>query len=174
MIYRLEGRNRGNTSDEHHSSDKTIAALGQLAHVNEVLNADEQPIFIQHFVPWALDLLDGTSISMIASSREHQIRHGVLAVLKTIAANADPMKPFIERLMNSLLSVLDTDTEENAIVAIHVLIDLQKVHRASLESFAQMIIDYVLGAFERFSDTCEAVFEVAYVICNDFKFIIGR
>lgn len=137
-----------------------IDAIGQLSHVNEVLHADEQAKFVENLVPWALDIIEKTPVSMVASSNGHRIRHGILAVLKTVASMTEPMKPFLDKLTTTLMSVLEADNEENAIVAIHVLIDLQKIHRSSLDTYAQGIIDYVLGTFERFSETCEAVFEV--------------
>lgn len=143
------------------ASDPLIESLEELLHLSEVLQGEDQNVFVQHFVPWAIKVMNGTPVKLVASSNEHRTRHGVLAILKIVAGSADPLRPFLDDLMGLLIGVLRDDNEDNGVVAIHVLIDLHKVHRVLLEAYAQPLVDYVLAAFESFSDTCEAVCEVA-------------
>lgn len=151
-----------------------IESLEELLHLSEVLQGDDQCVFVQHYVPWAIKVMNGTPVKMIASSAEHRTRHGVLSILKIVAGNADSLRPFLDDLMGLLLGVIREDNEDNGIVAIHVLIDLHKVHRTLLEAYAQPLVDYVLSAFESFSDICEAVFEVKPITFYHLYIVVRR
>lgn len=152
----MSGRGRGAGG----CAEQVLSALEQLQQVSEVLQGEDQSLFIARFLPWALKLMNSTAIKMTASSSEHRIRQGVLTVLKPLTGIAEPMRPFLEDLVQLLLSVLEDDNEENGILAIHLLIDLHKTHRQLMEPYAQPLVDYVHSAFETFSETCEIVFEV--------------
>lgn len=138
-----------------------VEFLGGLPQVVETLRPDEQGPFIAGLLPWALRLLEATPVRMLEHTAEHRVRHGLLSTLKLVSPIAEPMRPFLEALMQVLLGVLQEDNEENAILVIHVLIDLHKAHRGALEAFAQPLVDYVLAAFEAFPETCQTVFDVA-------------
>lgn len=145
--------------------EQTLNTVGKLIGISEVLHGDDQSKFIQAFVPWSLLVLAGTPVKMLGNSNEHRIRHGILLVVKNVCCLVDPVKPFLSDMMTVLLGVLEEDNEENGILAIHILIDLHKLHRLALEPYAQPLVDYVLAAYENFSSICEAVFEVARVPC---------
>lgn len=142
------------------SGEMIIGHLSQLQGVVEILPAQEQAIFVASFIPWALKILTGTAIKMLEGSVEHRLRHGVLVTLKTMSGLNEPLRPFLDQLLPALCGILQEDNEENAIVAVHIIIDLNKVHRLLLEPYAQTLVDFVLASFEAFPDNCEAVFEV--------------
>ena len=143
-----------------------VEFLGGLPQVVETLRPDEQGPFISGLLPWALRLLEATPVRMLEHTMEHRVRHGLLSTLKLVAPIAEPMRPFLEALMQVLLGVLQEDNEDNAILVIHVLIDLHKAHRGALEAFAQPLVDYVLAAFEAFPETCQTVFDVRVPVCG--------
>lgn len=138
--------------------------MDQLIHAAEVLQPADQGIFVTTFVPWALKLLQTTGIKMIETSVEHRIRRGILEIFKIVTSIAEPMKAFLEDLMKALMQILNDDNEENAVLVIHILIDLHKVHRAALEPYAQQLIEYVLAGFDNFPEVCEIVFEVLHLL----------
>lgn len=155
-----------------------IESLEELLHLSEVLQGEDQCVFVQQFIPWAIKVMSCTPVKMFASSNEHRTRHGVLSILKIVAGNADSLRPFLDDMMGLLIAVLRDDNEDNGIVAIHVLIDLHKVHRTLLEAYAQTLVDYVLNTFESFSDICEAVFDVylyMYItLCSTLFLVDGQ
>ncbi len=138
-----------------------IETLYDLSHTAEILSPSENVTFIDSVVPWCLQLMEQVSIRFVSMSLDQRIRIGILNVLKSLCSFVEPMKPHLKELMDLLLLVLREDNEENGIMAVHMVIELNKAHRVALEPYAQPLVDYVLSAFESFSEICDAAFDMA-------------
>lgn len=153
----LDGKGKSNYSD----SVDTFSRIHELV---EVLSSQDQAVFGAEFVPWAIQFISNIPIKFLESAWEQQLRYGLLQILKQIASSPEAMRPFLEDVMNFLLKILRDDNEENAMLSLHIMIDLHKIHRTVLEPFAQAMVDFVLEAFEAFPETCETIFEVIFDI----------
>jgi transformation/transcription domain-associated protein len=153
----LDGKGKPNHSD-------SVGTFSRIHELVEVLSSQEQAVFGTEFVPWAIQFIPNIPIKFIESAWEQQLRYGLLQLLKQIASSPEAMRPFLEDVMNFLLKILRDDNEENAMLSLHIMIDLHKIHRTVLEPFAQAMVDFVLEAFEAFPETCETIFEVIFTI----------
>lgn len=134
--------------------------LKELEPIVEILSNGSHQMFTAAFGPWAIEQLRCTPVKFTASSQEQRLRRIILKLLRNSSASPDAVRLFLEPLMDAMLTVMKEDNEDNAILALNVIIDMHKLYRGLLEPFAQKLVDFVLEAFEAFPETCEIIFEV--------------
>lgn len=117
----------------------------------EIINEAEVPEFLASFMPPALSTLSSAGTEKTAATRE-----AVLDVFTLLPGLGEPLKPYLNDLMNMLIRVLSEDVEANALAAMHVFMELHKVFRGAVESSVQPFIDFVLRLLEAFPSSVNA------------------
>ena len=73
---------------------------------------------------WSLQMVD---------NKINKFRHVILEILHRLPNN-EVLKPHVQELLLLVMSVVDSDNEDNAIQGLRVVFDLQKNYRPQLES----------------------------------------
>ncbi|CAN0484248.1 unnamed protein product, partial [Hapterophycus canaliculatus] len=69
----------------------------------------------------------------MVDNKINKFRHVILEILHRLPNN-EVLKPYVQELLLLVMTVVDTDNEENAIQGLRVVFDLQKNYRPQLES----------------------------------------
>lgn len=112
--------------------------------VDIVTSPAEYEKFLQRLLPLLLRDLREVPISMDASSPEHKLRNTSLELLNRCPLN-DKLEPYSVQVMETLLSLLRMENDENGVLCMKVLTSLFKSYKQQLqekvEEFIQIIID---------------------------------
>ncbi len=68
------------------------------------------------------------------------------------------LKGFAPDIMSTLMDILRSDNEENAAVALKVIVDLHKNYKALVEDFVQPFFDFVKEAYKSMEQAVEEAF----------------
>lgn len=69
----------------------------------------------------------------MVDNKVNKFRHVILEILHRLPNN-EVLKPHVQELLLLVMTVVDTDNEDNAIQGLRVVFDLQKNYRPQLES----------------------------------------
>lgn len=72
-------------------------------------------------------------LSQMVDNKVNKFRHVILEILHRLPNN-EVLKPHVQELLLLVMTVVDTDNEDNAIQGLRVVFDLQKNYRPQLES----------------------------------------
>ncbi|CAN0311189.1 unnamed protein product, partial [Laminaria digitata] len=71
--------------------------------------------------------------AQVVDNKINKFRHVILEILHRLPNN-EVLKPYVQELLLLVMSVVDSDNEDNAIQGLRVVFDLQKNYRPQLES----------------------------------------
>lgn len=106
------------------------------------VSADEE-LFVSQLLPEIMRLLSSVPVSMHARSPENKLRHGLLDVLSRLQLN-DSLKVASKDIMTAIMQLLETDNEENGVLAVKIYSNFQRAYKAHLVEFVQPFFDFVL------------------------------
>ncbi|KAI9333573.1 hypothetical protein BDR26DRAFT_909001 [Obelidium mucronatum] len=110
----------------------------------EIVHSTEYPRFLTFFVPAFSFVLKETATVYTTGAPEH-------VMLRTYAPE----------LMTVLVHVLKSDNEENAVMALKVIVELHKVYKQELESHVQSFFDIVLDMYRNIKKAVADTFDDA-------------
>lgn len=145
-------------------ADKSIDAKARLAtafELKELLDLFQNidyALFLKHVIPAYISLLDATPCSFIADAPEQRLRHIILETTHRMPQH-DVFKPYADPLMTAMLNVLRDDNEDNAVLALKVIIDLHRSFKAVLQDQVQPFLDLVKKLYANMKNTVEQAFE---------------
>ncbi|CCF58558.1 hypothetical protein KAFR_0E04070 [Kazachstania africana CBS 2517] len=125
------------------------AILSELRDVLESASSEEYELFMNNVIPPLLKNLQEIPISFNKRSSEHKIRNFILDVLnRSLSSHATD--PQIISVLDTLLSILPNENEENGILCMKVLTILFKTYKVLLQdkvaSFIEIIIQFYKNA----------------------------
>jgi len=132
-----------------------LSDLKTLRYCIEVLAYNDYVPFISAFLPWSIKSLNNLLLKVQENGFEHQLRNAILDICSQLPGLGDALRGHVEGIVQVCLKVLETDTEENGLLALHCMIDCHKTFRMILDPFVQPFIDFVLRSFEKFEATCK-------------------
>jgi transformation/transcription domain-associated protein len=132
-----------------------LSDLKALRYHIEVLAYNDYVPFVSAFLPWSIKLLNNLLIKIQDNGFEHQLRNAILDIYSQLPGLGDALRGYVEGIVQVCLKVLETDTEENGLLALHCMIDCHKTFRMILDPFVQPFIDFVLRSFDKFGETCK-------------------
>ena len=125
----------------------------------------EPPSFGDGMYPEMLSAYTLTNSSL--TGPEHKLRNILLEMFNRLPSS-DHLATRIPDLLSLALKLLKTESEENAIICLRIIIDLHKNHRPSLdppvkvkqclEQSVQPFLDIVLGMYQQLPDTLQQTF----------------
>lgn len=72
-----------------------------------------------------------------------------------VQPNSETLKPYVTTCLSQCMTVLRTDNEENALVALRIIFDLHKNFRPALEKEVQPFLDFVKTIYQSLPATVE-------------------
>ncbi|CAI5993061.1 unnamed protein product [Closterium sp. NIES-65] len=96
--------------------------------------------------------------AQLADNLEHKFRNVVLEVLNRLP-HSEALQPYVPELLRAALTVLATDNEDNAMVALRIIFDLHKNFRPKLEHDVQPFLDFVCKIYQSFPATVSFFFD---------------
>ncbi|CAI7886248.1 unnamed protein product [Closterium sp. NIES-54] len=98
------------------------------------------------------------SHAQFVDNLEHKFRNVVLEVLNRLP-HSEALQPYVPELLRVALTVLATDNEDNAMVALRIIFDLHKNFRPKLEHDVQPFLDFVCKIYQSFPATVSFFFD---------------
>ncbi|CAM8985650.1 unnamed protein product [Rhodiola kirilowii] len=124
----------------------------EIAHTAEYLN------FLKcYFRPFSVILLQITKPQMI-DNPEHKLRNIIAEILNRLP-HSEVLRPFVQDLLKVAMQVLTSDNEENGLICIHIIFDLLRNFRPTLENEVQPFLDFVAKIYHNFEHTVSYFFE---------------
>ncbi len=135
-----------------------LATAFELKELLDLFQNIDYALFLKHVIPAYISLLDATPCSFIADAPEQRLRHIVLETTHRMPQH-DVFKPYADPLMTAMLNVLRDDNEDNAVLALKVIIDLHRSFKAVLQDQVQPFLELVKKLYANMKNTVEQAFE---------------
>ena len=140
----------------------------------EIVQTSEYANFLQHFVKAFNTYLRGTSNEQSpyfvqqaerfnTESASYKTRSVLLEILNRVPTT-EVLKPFAPDLLKLCMHLLENDDEDNAVIALRIILDLHKQYRRQpgvpgiLEPEVQPFLDFVRRVYDNFKRTQEEAF----------------
>ena len=125
----------------------------------DIVQTPEYASFLQCIFPALRDLVRFKSREQLEDNAENRIRHGILEIFVKFPTT-EPLRPFVSDMMVLALRIVELDNEDNACIALKIILDLHKVYRPSLESFVQPFLDLVMKMYENMQLTSRSMLQL--------------
>ena len=134
----------------------TTRLIAEIRDRIDVVYTPEYPNFLHSVFPPLRELLMRKTKEQFEDTSENRIRHGVLSILHKLPCN-DVLKPYVYELMDLSLKIVEVDNEENACVALKIILSLHKSYHPSLDNYVQVFLDLVIKMYETMHYTSQTV-----------------
>ena len=134
----------------------TTRLIAEIRDRIDIVNTPEYLNFLNSVFPPLRELLLRKTKEQFEDTSENRIRLGVLSILHKFPCN-DVLKPYVYELMELALKIVEVDNEENACVALKIILDLHKSYRPSLDNYVQAFLDLVIKMYENMHYTSQTV-----------------
>ncbi|KAN0059794.1 transcription-associated protein 1 [Thecaphora frezii] len=124
----------------------------------EVFQNVDYARFLKHTIPTYVELLSSIPCNFSSDALEQRLRHITVETIHRLPQH-EMAKPYANTLMTSMLGVLRDDNEENAVVALKVIIDLHRSFKAVLQEQVQPFLELVKKLYSNMSNTVEEAFK---------------
>ena len=148
----------------------------------EIVQTSEYANFLQHFVKAFNTYLRGTSNEQSpyfvpaaerfnTESPSYKTRSVLLEILNRVPTT-EVLKPFAPELLKLCMHLLENDDEDNAVIALRIILDLHKQYRRQpgvpgiLEPEVQPFLDFVGKVYKNFQRTLEEAFAAPATAAN--------
>eukprot|EP00961_Rhodomonas_salina_P252839 3417497-Rhodomonas_salina.1 len=142
----------------------------------EIVQTSEYGNFLQHFIKAFNTYLRGVSAAdspyhvppgerFQTESPSYKTRSVLLEILNRVPTT-EVLKPFAPDLLKLCMHLLENDDEDNAVIALRIILDLHKTYRGvrpavgPLEQDVQPFLDFVRKAYENFDATLRSAFHL--------------
>lgn len=145
-------------SDKSSNPKAKLATAFELKELVDLFQNLDYALFLKHVVPAFVALLDSTPCSFTADAPEQRLRHILLETTHRLPQQ-EVLKPYADSLMTAMLNVLRDDNEDNAVLALKVIIDLHRSFKAVLQDQVQPFLEIVKKLYANMKNTVEHAFE---------------
>ncbi|CCF50080.1 hypothetical protein NDA11_006772 [Ustilago hordei] len=145
-------------SDKSTDVKAKLAIAFDLKELLDLFQNFDYALFLKHVVPAFVSLLESAPCSFTAEAPEQRLRHIVLETTHRLPQQ-EILKPYADPLMTAMLKVLGQDNEENAVLALKVIIDLHRSFKAVLQDQVQPFLELVKELYTNMKNTVEQAFE---------------
>lgn len=136
----------------------SLATAFELKDLLDLFQNLDYALFLKHVVPAFVAVLESTPCSFVADAPEQRLRHIVLETTHRLPQQ-EVLKPYADTLMTAMLNVLRDDNEDNAVLALKVIIDLHRSFKAVLQDQVQPFLELVKKLYTNMKNTVEQAFE---------------
>ncbi|CAB9517671.1 PI3/PI4-kinase family protein C1F5.11c [Seminavis robusta] len=124
-----------------------LKAASELREGIEIVHTTEFPLMLSALLPaFSSILAQRTRPSPDVSSTENKLRRTVLEIISRMPSN-EVLRPHAPHLVALSISILNTDYEENALLASRIIFDLYKVYRSLPQEYVQPYLDFVISSY---------------------------
>ena len=142
------------------SATKTISdvarLIGEVRERIEIVNTPEYGSFLINLFPLLRDLMKSRTREQFQDNTENRVRCCILEIFGKFPNN-EVLRPFVSDIMQVSLKVLESDNEDNALVALKIVFDLHKSYRPSLEASIQPFLDIVNKIYDNMSMASKSI-----------------
>ena len=129
----------------------------------EVVHGKEYASFLHYLFPAFRALLMEELPPQFRAGPANKIRNGVLEIISRLppGRSNDPLKPYLQQVLEIVLRTMAADNEENVLVCLRVMFDLHKTYGRSLPdlaSFVQPFLDFVRDTYTNMGAAVAAAF----------------
>lgn len=138
-----------------------LAAGKELKEGIEVVHTKEFPRVLSTLLPAFTSILVATTRpNPDVNSTEHCLRHTVLEIISRMPKN-DILRPHAPTLLETSMSALNKDYEENALLASKIIFDLHKSYRPMPQDQVQPYLDFVQAVYRTLPTSVQRNFHMA-------------
>ncbi|EST09240.1 PIK-related kinase, FAT [Kalmanozyma brasiliensis GHG001] len=145
-------------SDKSTEIKAKLATAFELKELLDLFQNLDYALFLKHVVPAYISVLESTPCSFTAEATEQRLRHIILETTHRLPQQ-EVLKPYADILMTAMLNVLRDDNEDNAVLALKVIIDLHRSFKAVLQDQVQPFLELVKKLYSNMKNTVEQAFE---------------
>ncbi|PXF39940.1 Transcription-associated protein 1 [Gracilariopsis chorda] len=120
----------------------------------DLYNLQDYQSFLNIFLPAFKTVLNQLTRPQQVDNTTHRLRALILEILNRFPHN-DILKAKLLDVLNLAMDALRIDNENNAALAIHIVLDLHKNFRNQLDGQVQPFLDFVILVYEGFGKTVE-------------------
>ncbi|SNX86514.1 related to TRA1 - component of the Ada-Spt transcriptional regulatory complex [Melanopsichium pennsylvanicum] len=145
-------------SDKSTDAKQKLATAFELKELLDLFQNLDYALFLKHVVPAFVASLNSIPCSFIADAPEQRLRHILLETTHRLPQQ-EVLKPYADSLMTAMLNVLRDDNEDNAVLALKVIIDLHRSFKAVLQDQVQPFLELVKTLYTNMNNTVQHAFE---------------
>lgn len=136
--------------------DKRLHMVTEIRDSIEIVHTNEYPKFLEHFFEPVCQLLrEGQP--QFRDGPAQKVRNTLLEVVHRLPNN-DSFRPYVERMLQLCMGLLDSDNEENAVLCLRIIFDLHKNFRPTLEREVPPFLDFVKRVYASLPETAKRLF----------------
>ncbi|KAJ3074848.1 hypothetical protein HDU98_010028 [Podochytrium sp. JEL0797] len=124
----------------------------------DIVHSIEYPRFLTFLVPAFRCVLNEVEPGNTSGAPQHKLRNSVIEIIHRLPLT-EALRNYATELMTVLMSVLKSDNEENAVIALKVVVELHKIYKAELEGHVQAFFDVVLDMYRGMKKAVEDAFD---------------
>ncbi|SCW01236.1 LAFE_0D08130g1_1 [Lachancea fermentati] len=137
---------------------KKLSTLSELCDMVEPLNSSgDYGHFLASTIPALMGLLNSVSVSLDGASLEHKLRNSALEILNRCNMN-ETFEPNAEVVLDTLLTVLREDNEENGVLSMKILTSLFKSYKAALQDKVEDFIQVIMQIYKNMPELVNKTF----------------
>lgn len=146
-------------SDEVVTLEERHTAISELCDLLEFLNTPESyQSFFKAVIPAVVRQLEVVPASFNLGSPEHKLRNSMLNVLNRCPMN-QTLEPYVQSLMEVLLTSLPKENEENGVLCMKVLTSLFKSFKALLQNQVEQFIQIIIQIYKNTPESVRQAFD---------------
>eukprot|EP00798_Chlamydomonas_sp_ICE-L_P011537 gene11537-34249_t len=131
--------------------EERITCANELREGLEVVFTQDYCNYLQAFFKPFCEVLRNVP-PQLTDSPQHKLRNIVLDIISRLP-QTDVFRPYVQETSDICMAVMQTDNQDNAIIAIKVAFDLQKTYKGSLEKHAGLLLDFACKMYSEFNAT---------------------
>lgn len=134
-----------------------LSTLKQKLNLLDKANLEDRLIV---FVPWGLRFISESLQKEEFTEVSIKCRGSIISIINSAFNITDGTFPpnITESTLNIMLQVMRSDVESNGISALHLIVDLHKKFRSSLEGTVKHVVDTAKYLLSRFESAVKATF----------------
>jgi transformation/transcription domain-associated protein len=121
--------------------------VGEIRDRIEIVHTAEYANFLENIFPPLRDLIRYKTREQLEDNPENRIRRMVLDIFHKFPGN-EVLRPHVYEIMQLSLRIVEGDNEDNACIALKIILDLHKTYRPALDSYVQPFLDLVIRMYE--------------------------
>ena len=124
----------------------------------EVFQATDYQRFLNKLIPVFLRILGEGTPLFVSTLPEQKLRVCILEILHRLPLN-DHYKEYAKDIMALLMQIVRTDNEENAVLALKIMIDLHRNYKTVVADQVQPFLDFVFEMYQNMHAIVKDAFE---------------
>ncbi|PWN50372.1 hypothetical protein IE53DRAFT_368968 [Violaceomyces palustris] len=145
-------------SDKKTDLRAKLACAQEIKELLEVYQNLDYARLLKYVLTAYIELLGTVPCSFFSESVEQRLRHCLVETIHRLPQH-ELARPYAVSLMTAMLGVLRDDNEDNATIALKVIIDLHRSFKAVLQEQVQPFLELVKALYGNMKNTVEEAFK---------------